>query len=565
MPSVAEIQRLAALLERLAPLSTKQRGELIEADDWNVLVGALIEVGRAALATGESDTIAAHEHPDQVGIGWLDPRVRQLVTGGGVKDPAVETGFFKIRRDLGALTTRLDKVGGDVASSRARIDEVATKDLVRETTLTRLNRKVLGAADDRGDIADLRGTLRTLETEVARAVEVGGRLEVDGEPVDIAGLVRRVGEVEILRDRLTQPSGELLDASVFERRLLELEATLVTEGDLTDAIDDLRGRGGGDFDLGSVLDAARDASRETASATVGSLGTELRSELAGRFEEIGPVVDASVNVAVERATTSLADEILSEARSDFGEAMGEVETSVRSDLQALLEEGISATTENVNARLAEIPAVVGAEVARELDSALIEVTGRLDGLSEEVGGLGGRVTTNAGTIADVNTAFEGARRDDAAARASLRTEVLGRITEVEGQIDGRIRVAVDDARTILRTDLEGAVGAARRDLEVRLAAVAREAAITEVRVLSTGLRTDMQSLVREEIDGSLVDIRTEISGEVTGLRQRVSGMVANEVARASADIPNLVREEFETFRPEINRIVDTRISRPPIR
>jgi hypothetical protein len=37
--------------------------------------------------------------------------------------------------------------------------------------------------------------------------------------------------------------------------------------------------------------------------------------------------------------------------------------------------------------------------------------------------------------------------------------------------------------------------------------------------------------------------------------------VANEVTRVSADIPRLVAAEFEAFRPEINRVVDTRITR----
>lgn len=564
MPTVAEIERLTALLERLAPLSSKQRGELIEADDWNVLVGALIEVGRAALATDESTTIPDHDHPDQVGIGWLDPRVRTLVTGGGVKDPAVETGFVKLRRDLGSMTKRIDRVNQELASSRVRINEVATNDLVRATTLTTLNRKVLGAADDRGDIADLRGTLRTLETEVARAVEVGSRLEIDGEAVDIGNLVARVGEIETLRERLTQPSGELLDASAFERRLLELESTLVTESELTSAIDGIRGGVGNDFDIDSVLVTARDVSRETATAAVGSLGTELRSEISGRFGDIGPTVDNSVDAAVGRATASLTDEILSAARSDFNNAISELDTSVRSDFDTLVEQRIAATNDRLDARLAEIPTVVGAEVALGLENVLGEVVGRLDGMQEELGGLGGRVTTNAATVVEMNTSLAQARREDTAARVALRTEMLGRVTEVESQIGGRIAEVVDEARSILRTDLEATVAAARRDLEVRLAGVARAAAVTEVQVLSASVRTDLQSVVRQEIAASLVDVRAEISGEVAGLSQRVSGMVANEVTRATANIPNLVRDEFTTFRPEIDRIVDTRITRPPL-
>ncbi len=179
-------------------------------------------------------------------------------------------------------------------------------------------------------------------------------------------------------------------------------------------------------------------------------------------------------------------------------------------------------------------------------------------------GVRGDVKANTSTIGEVNTAFEKARRDDATDRAALRTDMLKRIADVEGQLDGRIGGAVDDARKILRTDLEATVAASRRDLEVRLAGVARQAAVTEIQVLSTSLRTDVKSIVRQEIDASLIDIRSEISGEVAGLSRRVSGLVANEVARASADIPALVRSEFDTFRPEIDRAIDKRLGRRPI-
>lgn len=74
-------------------------------------------------------------------------------------------------------------------------------------------------------------------------------------------------------------------------------------------------------------------------------------------------------------------------------------------------------------------------------------------------GVRGDVKANTSTIGEVNTAFEKARRDDATDRAALRTDMLKRIADVEGQLDGRIGGAVDDARKILRTDLEATVAA----------------------------------------------------------------------------------------------------------
>lgn len=575
MPTAAEIERLEVLIGRLLPLSTKRRGELIAADDWNMLVGALIEVGRAAVASGVAETAPPHEHNDQVRIGWLDPRVRQLVTGGGVKDPGVDTELIKLRRDLSTLVGRVDSVGEDVARSRGRLDEVTTNDLVRQATLTRLDRKLLGAEGGRADIADLRTTLRTLQVEVGRAVEVGTRLEHGGEPIDVPRVVERVAAVEALRDRLTQPDGQLLDASALEVRLLELQTSLVTQDDLTEAIDGVRDDiGTGGLDLDSVLDAARLAGRESATSSVGVLGTELRSEVAARLNAMPNTVAAEV----DRVAGSLREEVLAEARADLDAAVSSGDAAVREQLTARLEERLGATTAVIEESLAAIPGLVGSQVASEigarLPDALGALEGRLEGVHDRIERLDEETKANADAIAGAETRLEATRREEAAAHATLRVEILDRITKVEDGLGPRVAATVDEARAALRTDIDASVTAARRDLEVRLAEVARQAAVTEVQVLSTSIRTDVQSIVRQEVDADLAAVRAEISAEIAGLNQRVAGIVSSEVARATANLPRLVSAEFETFRPEIERMVDARVNRrdqpnrpdrPPIR
>lgn len=568
MPTVAELERLQALVGQLTSLSTKQRGELIAAGDWNVVVGALIEVARATLADEPSFATPPHEHPDQVAIGWLDPRVRQLLTGGGVKDPAVDTEFAKLRRDLSSLRGRVDGVGAEVTATRQRVESVATNDLVRAADVSRLNRKLLGADDGRGDIADLRGTLRTLETEVARAVEVGAQLEVNGQTVDMAALVGRVTSVEELRNRLTRPDGQLLDATAFEIRLQELQTSLVTEDDLTEAIAAVRTEiDTGGFDLDAVLEQARGAGRETATFAVATAVADLQSSISSRFADI----EGSVPGLVEQATASVADDVVATTRADITTAVHDLDTSVRSDLGALIDERSAAATRLVEERLAALPDLVGGQVAQQLGSrlegALADVTGRIDAVQASVSALDGRITTNGQAIAGATTAFEAGRREDAELRANLRVEMLDRITSVEDRIDPRLVQAIDEARAALRTELASSVAAARRDMEAGLAETARQAAATEVQVLGTTIRTDLQTMVRQEIDANRDSIRTDLANEIEGLQRRVAGMVATEVTRATADIPTLVENQFETFRPEIDRIIDGRVvvNRPPIR
>ena len=79
MPTVAELQRLDALINRLTPLSQVAQGELIRAQAWNDVVGTVIEVARAVLADAQVEVVPAHDHPEQVELSWLDPRLRSLI------------------------------------------------------------------------------------------------------------------------------------------------------------------------------------------------------------------------------------------------------------------------------------------------------------------------------------------------------------------------------------------------------------------------------------------------------------------------------------------------------
>ncbi|MCR6703732.1 MAG: hypothetical protein NVV66_03215 [Cellulomonas sp.] len=560
MATVVEIERLQALVERLGPLAAKARGELIAADDWNTLVAALIEVGRATVATGQAG-VPQHEHPDQVSIGWLDPQLRQIITGGGLKDPALDSTLIKLRRDVGLLDSRLSRVGDDLASTRTRVDAVATNDLTRSATLDRLNRKVLGAADDRGDIVDMRATLRTLQVEVGRAVEVGSKLEVDGRPVDVPELVQRVDEVEKLRERLTRPDGSLLDASGLEVRLTELQSALVTQEQLTEAIDEVRQGGGTPGDLAQLLDAAREAARAEAGSAVESLGTDLRSQLQSRFAEIGQVVDS----AVKRETAALVDQVLGTTRNELAESLKGLDEQLRESLTSDLDKRLEAADERLRGQLAQIQDSIGAQVERAVDNqlanALGEVQGQLARVDERQSALESQVKENDTRIAQLDERIEVNRRNEAGEREQLRKDLLTEISKLQEQIDTRIGRGLTDLRSQLALDLEANVAAARRELEVNLAEVARQAATTEVQVLGNGLQTDVQGVVRQAVASETAAVRDTVESELAGLRQQVAGLVTNEVARQTQDVPLLVEKQLATLRPELERMVDSRIGR----
>ena len=56
MAPPADPGQVAALVKRLTPLSQTERGELIRAQDWNVVVGAIVQLGLRAPESESADS-----------------------------------------------------------------------------------------------------------------------------------------------------------------------------------------------------------------------------------------------------------------------------------------------------------------------------------------------------------------------------------------------------------------------------------------------------------------------------------------------------------------------------
>src|SRR6185369_8581317 len=90
MPTgTSDLERIAALAERLAPLARKARGMRIEAEEWNTLVETLrgiLEIDRAqeqavTIDLDQNFARKVHEHVGEVKADWLDPALRAGLGG----------------------------------------------------------------------------------------------------------------------------------------------------------------------------------------------------------------------------------------------------------------------------------------------------------------------------------------------------------------------------------------------------------------------------------------------------------------------------------------------------
>ena len=231
-PTASELSRLTALINRLLPLADVKRGDLITADNWNQVVGTLIELSQIVLAEGSNTSVLPHQHQDEVKLAWLEPSLRQLIQAGPISDPASKSALTNVERAVERLRERMIALDENLASLRKRMDEVRTLDLQRENEVIGIRRTIDGLADARKDVFDLRTSLDTIKAGINTTLEAADKLTVDDELVDFTTLLDRLGQMEELFNTLKLADGTLLNAQVLDNRLAEFANRYIDEEEL---------------------------------------------------------------------------------------------------------------------------------------------------------------------------------------------------------------------------------------------------------------------------------------------------------------------------------------------
>jgi hypothetical protein len=560
MPTVAQLERLQALVDRLTPLAQTRRGELIRADDWNALVGTVLEVARAVLAEDAAPaTVPPHEHPDQVKIAWLDPVLRTQVERGPLADPAASARLADLERRGARLTERLDQIQVDATEVRNRVTEVTTRDLVRQSEVTSVRRTVEAINDRRDDVQALRQTLQSVERDVATAVSLGARLTVDGQPVDMAAVLQRLRGVEQVRDRLTLPTGALLDAAAVETRLTELTNTLVTQQQLDEV---LRGRTG---DIPQeFLDSARGSItagvRQEMDARLDARLAEFRTETNTRLSAIDSIASRAVGDALPGVTQST----LAAVRPEIAAAAQRVAQDAQASLDRRLAETAAALRGDLTAGLDDARAGVGREVASQLDARL---PAQLDAIRASVTALRDQTTALVQGLARQEAAaqtltarIEDLARVDSAARGDLsRTllnDVQARDTALSADVDRRLASQAQATQE----QVNAAVAGLQRTLTEQVQRAAADSAAAEARNLATRLRAEMVAVAQDQTAPLQASVQSLVSAAVADAMRGVPGIVSQEVRLATANLPQLVQREFTGLQPQLQTMVQREVN-----
>jgi len=556
MPTVAQLDQLKALVERLAPLASIGPGELIKAQAWNDVVGSVIAIARAVLAQDATTVVAPHDHVDQVKLAWLDPTVRGIVERGPIADPATEGRLGEIERNIARASTQIDKLDQNTKEVRDRVAAVSTRDLARQSDVANLRSTVGGLSDSKDDVLALRTTLQSVQKDVQTALTVGQKLTVNGQPVDMAVIDQRIKNVEQLQTRLRTPAGDLLDATQLENRLTQLTNTLVSQKQLEDffnshppklpqaTLDNIQAS------LHSTLKIDLDAAAK-------SLDDKLSANVTQRFAQIDQTVSRAVADALPGATQTIlgtirpeiataATKTLADAQAALTSKLAEATGALRTEVTGQLDTLRQSTKDLVQAQ-------VSSQVTAQLDPVRKNVTDLQQGLTA----VTKKQTEHDTTLVTLGTRVETVARDDAGARADLKTSVLA-------EIDRRITLhaaAVDtklaDLTAQQQQRIDASIASVRSSLNDQISKSVTDAVSTEVKKAETRINANMAGVASDQLAAVQDKMQTTVNAAVANAMQSLPGQVSQEVRRQTANMPDLVKAQFATLQPSITQMVNT--------
>ncbi len=552
MPTVAKLEKLEALIERLEPIAEKHRGELIEAPHWNSLVDSVIEVARSVLAEDKTEEVPVHEHSDQVGLSWLDTKLRGLILEGGLNDPGNESQLFKLNREIDVLSKQFDQMRDSLNQLKSDLNGVSTRDLMRESDMTRVSRKIDGIADAREDVTNLRQTLRTLETDVKRAVEFGQTVVRDGETINIADMLTRVERVETLRKDLTNSEGNVFNVNDFEKRLVELQNTLVTEEELDEVLKTVRDQVGSDL-RSSVLEETREIAQKVTSEAMDPIKNELLGQVKEQMDSISSSIDTRVNDATSDLAANLSNTLQKETQTEIDRRMNLLKAEITQESETSLGNFSKSIDQRFSSFQDEVGERISSDIATQLDGTLKEFETRLSESDSRINELSLRTDGNLEQSKANATRIEQTRLELLAADAASRSTVSKQLADMEKNLNESLTARTNSLRDTLNEDLNISINQKITDLEARLSKTASESARVETKLQTNELRADVNDIVQNQMTVLQEDLEASIEKRFTTNNSRLNGLVAEEVARSTSDLNKRIRTEIKAIETERER------------
>lgn len=517
MPTAQDLDRLKTAMAKLSGLAAA-RGELIRADDWNALVDIVVDLGRAILARDDAATVPPHEHLDQVTAEWLAPALRAQVERGPLSDPAQSTRLSALELALKRLGDKGDEHRTLATDLRARFDEIATRDLERQTAVTRLTRTVDKVSDPAPELDAMRASLKSVQDNITKVIDTASQLrDAAGAPIDLAALRDRVGAIDQLTQRLRGGDGQVLDFAGLENKLAAIAEKSVTQDQLTQAIRNARNArpaalGALEAQLTAELTTRFDGRFVT-------LKDELAANVDTRLSGIDALVDTRVAGALPTVREGLAGALDARAAqiktAAVAEALAGADRTATTRADALRAEFATSLASASETTRGLVQAEVGRRVAADLQATrgdLANANARIEAFAQGIAAVQSDRASFSASLAAVPQQL-------ATLRAELRDTLIGEATTranaTLAEVNTRLATLSQQQQQVFsamsRQIEQGALDAAR--------AAAADAVQSGIKAARVSILAEVRGIAREEVGVSARDRAVLTGGTIsdTGL------------------------------------------------
>ena len=543
--AVNQLEKIAGLLERLAPLSGKTRGMQIEADEWNALVDTLrgvLEVDRVqeqsvATALEEKYAPKSHQHLGEVNVEWLDPELQSRLEGGG-SPIALRNAFTDLEKKIEQLSSEVTRLSAVVQEQQGKLDAASVKELDRTRTLRGFEERFTGLENLRTTVTTMSGQFQNLSQNVTTVLDMRQRLtNAAGQPFDFADMNRRLTDLQSLRENLRGTDNTLIRARDLDLRLKGVEDAL--------------NLGGGSGLPGRINNIAAELETRVNSRfdeRFTAASTRLLEEQTAQDARLRELVKANAESAkVETAT--LVDTRL---RATQNTLTTQVDDRFRSAGDQLRRDVTTAATATLDARIGELDIPGRIKTNVDASRAAIETNLRSQ-LGESLKGtitaniavveqtLTGKVTAVEGLVERANRELpDRVKAEVGRAAGSLTTDLDNRIGErlarapelLEPVITSRVNAAVGGTVAQLNQQVETLVQQRVGDIKARV-----ETAVTDgLRNLPTVVGSEVQARFNElRLDDRLTQMRDTLTTNLTGqVNQSIAEMRAKVTTNEAA-------------------------------
>jgi uncharacterized small protein (DUF1192 family) len=562
------LERIAALIDRLGPLAGKSRGMRIEADEWNALVEilqGLLQVERVQEQTNASHleerfALKSHEHLGEVSAAWLDADL-QAKLGGGDGSVSTRSALAEISSRIASLNTEVARLTALLDSHGKLIDRSQVEELDRSRKLKQFDDRFAGVENLRTLVSTLSNDVTGVKSNVDTVLQLRESLrDVTGAPIDVSKMRQELTDVQTLRENLKGVDGQLL-------RLRDVEIKL---REISDSVG-VGGAGGLDARIGAIVagteqrlntrvDERAAGLKSELDATVVASENRLKGQLASSVDSSNSTLQQSVIVQVEaaegRITTLTGSRIAQSSADTEARALAATTSLVESKFALVPDQVRTIATGLVNEARNGLREDLRVNLTELLNTRITDVDGRLSGRADAVDTKVAAIEASVPGIVDVQLNTFGrqmeARLDTnlaagiERARIQLRDElggvVRGSVIDSLGNLDSRIVATVDDRLS----GLDARIGQA-------------------VTVATSNLSQDVSTEVTRQL--VTADVAGQISAANTTLAQQLRAEQTQAIATAqvqnSAAVSNavgLLRSEITAVRAETTGLLDTRLS-----